>query len=254
MRSISRVAGVSINTVTKLLVDAGNVCQEYHDEHVRGVRAQRIHCDKIWSFYCANQRAVPTTNKAPDGAGDTWTWTALDADNKLIVSWLVGGRDAEYASAFMRDVADRLATDGHGTYLQALEGAFGADADFTQLVKLYGQPPEAEKRYSPRKPPDKHHISTSFVERQDLSLRTHMRRSTQLTKASSKRVENHCHALALYFVWHNFCRIHKPLTVTPAMAASVTDTLRDMKWIVSLIDARAPKPGPRGSYKKKNSN
>ncbi len=219
----------------------------------------------------AKAKNVPTAKSAAEGAGDIWTWTALDADSKLIVSWLVGGRDAQYANEFMSDVADRLAnrvqltTDGHLEYLDAVEGAFGADVDFAQLVKLYGTAPDAVKRYSPpvcvgakkdvfNGKPDRRHISTSYVERQNLTMRMHMRRFTRLTNAFSKRVENHCHALALYFVWYNFVRIHKTLRVTPAMAAGVTYTLRDMDWIVSLIAARAPKPGKRGPYKKANSN
>ena len=270
MRSISRVTGVSLNTVAKLLTDAGLACAAYHEETVRNVAAKRVQCDEIWSFCYAKAKNLPTAKNAPEGAGDVWTWTALDADSKLIVSWLVGGRDAQYANEFMSDVADRLAnrvqltTDGHYAYLNAVEGAFGADVDFATLIKVYGAAPIAEKRYSPlecvgarKEPvqgrPDKKHISTSYVERQNLTMRMSMRRFTRLTNAFSKRVENHCHALALYFVWYNFVRIHKSLRVTPAMAAGVTDTLRDMEWIVSLIDARAPKPGPRGAYKKANS-
>jgi len=267
MRSVSRVADVSINTVTKLLVDAGNACAAFHDEHVRDVKAKRVQCDEIWSFAYAKQKNVPAAKAAPEGAGDVWTWTALETESKLVVSWLVGGRDAEYANAFMEDVAHRLATrvqlttDGHHAYLQAVEGAFGADVDFGTLIKIYGPAPEAQRRYSPpvcvgakkerwAGKPDSAHISTSYVERQNLSMRMHMRRFTRLTNAFSKKFENHCHALALYFVWYNFCRIHKTLRVTPAMAAGLSDTAQDMEWIVSLIDARAPKPGPRGTYKK----
>ena len=271
MRSISRVVGVSFNTVAKLLAEAGAACSAYHDETVRNVAAKRVQCDEIWSFCYAKARTVPTAKTAPVGAGDVWTWTALDADNKLIVSWLVGSRDAECANAFMQDVAARLSnrvqrtTDGHLPYLEAVEGAFGIDVDFAQLVKMYGTAPDAQKRYSPpvcvgttketfNGKPDKRHISTSHVERQNLTMRMSMRRFTRLTNAFSKRINYHCHALALYFVWYNFIRIHKTLRVTPAMAAGVTNTLRDMEWIVSLIDARAPKPGPRGSYEKRISN
>lgn len=271
MRSTARVSDVSFNTVAKLLADAGTACANFHDETVRNVAAKRVQCDEIWSFCYTKARNVATAKAAPEGAGDVWTWTALDADSKLIVGWLVGGRDAEYANAFMQDVADRLAsrvqltTDGHIPYLEAVEGAFGADVDFAQLVKMYGTAPDAQKRYSPpvcvgaqkdvfNGKPDKKHISTSFVERQNLTMRMHMRRFTRLTNAFSKRIENHCHALALYFVWYNFVRIHKTLRVTPAMAAGVTDRLWEMKDIVALIDAAAPKPGPRGRYKKDNSN
>ncbi len=271
MRSISRVADVSFNTVVKLLADAGAACTAYHDGAVRNVTSKRVQCDEIWSFCYAKAKNVPTAKAAPEGAGDVWTWTALDADSKLIVSWLVGGRDADYANEFMQNVADRLAnrvqltTDGHYAYLDAVERAFGIDVDYAQLIKVYGTAPDAQKRYSPpvcvganKDPlngrPDKRHISMSYVERQNLTMRMSMRRFTRLTNAFSKKVENHCHALALYFVWYNFVRVHKTLRVTPAMAAGVTDTLRDMEWIVSLIDERAPKPGRRGSYKKKNSN
>lgn len=272
MRSISRVVGVSFNTVTKLLIEAGQACAAYHDEHVRNVKAARVQCDEIWSFCYAKQKNVATAKAAPETAGDVWTWTALDADSKLIVSYLVGGRDSEYAMWFMDDVAKRLAsrvqltTDGHKAYLGAVEGAFGADVDYAQLVKMYGASPESAKgRYSPAEctgtkkrrvegDPDPKHVSTSYVERQNLSMRMGMRRFTRLTNAFSKKIDNHVHMLSLYFLHYNFCRMHKTLRMSPAMAAGVTDTLRDMEWIVGLIDARAPKPGPRGSYKKKNSN
>lgn len=271
MRSIARVVGVSFNTVDKLLQDAGIACAAFHDATVRNVPAKRVQCDEIWSFCYAKAKNVADAKSAPDGAGDVWTWTALDADSKLIVSWLVGGRDAEYANEFMDDVANRLSTrvqlttDGHGAYLDAVKGAFGADVDFAQLVKAYGPAPEAQRRYSPpvcvgahKEPfngkPDPKHISTSYVERQNLTMRMSMRRFTRLTNAFSKRVHNHCHALALYFVWYNFVRIHKSLRVTPAMAAGVTDRLWEMEDIVGLIDAAAPKPGPRGAYKRQISN
>lgn len=268
MRSIARTADVSINTVSKLLVDAGTACAAFHDEHVRGVKAQRVQCDEIWSFTYAKQKNVAAAKAAPEEAGDTWTWTALDAETKLIVSWLVGGRDAEYASAFMNDLASRLAnrvqltTDGHRAYLDAVEGAFGIDVDYAQLVKLYGEAPEAQKRYSPaecvgtRKEaivgrPDKKHVSTSYVERQNLTMRMHMRRFTRLTNGFSKKFENHMHMVALYTVWYNFVRIHKTLKVTPAMAAGLSPILWSMEDVASLIDAAAPKPGKRGPYKKR---
>jgi IS1 family transposase len=272
MRSISRVVGVSINTVTKLLVEAGEACAEYHDKTVREVSAKRVQCDEIWSFVGAKQKNVPGMKAPMEGAGDVWTWTAIDADSKLILSYLVGGRDAAYANAFMDDVAARLATrvqltsDGHKAYLEAVEGAFGADVDYAQLVKLYGNAPEnAKGRYSPAEctgikktrvegNPDEAHISTSYVERMNLNIRMGNRRFTRLTNAFSKKIDNHLHMLSLYFLSYNFCRIHKSLKVTPAMAAGVSDTLHDMEWIVGLIDARAPKPGPRGPYKKVNSN
>ena len=271
MRSISRVADVSFNTVAKLLQDAGAACATYHDATVRNVVSKRVQCDEIWSFCYAKARQVPTAKNAPPGAGNVWTWTALDADSKLIVSWLVGGRDAAYANEFMQDVASRLAsrvqltTDGYIPYLDAVEGAFGADVDYAQLVKLYGQAPDAVQRYSPpvcvgamkdtfTGKPDKRHISTSYVERQNLTMRMSMRRFTRLTNTFSKRIDNHCHALALYFVWYNFVRIHKTLRVTPAMAAGVTDRLWEMKDIVALIDADEAAPKKRGPYKKDISN
>lgn len=266
LRAISRAADVSINTVTKLLVDAGKACADFHEENVRGVKARRIQCDEIWSFTYAKQKNVAKAKAAPDEAGDTWTWTALDADSKLIVSWLVGGRDAEYANAFIQDVADRLAnrvqltTDGHKAYLDAVEDAFGIDVDYAQLVKLYGESPEAQKRYSPadcigcRKQvvtgrPSKDHISTSYVERQNLTMRMQMRRFTRLTNAFSKKVENHTHMVALYTVWYNFVRIHKTLRITPAMAAGLTDRLWSMEDVAALINAAAQAPAKRGPYK-----
>jgi len=274
MRSISRIMDVSINTVTKLLVDAGEACAAYHDEYVRGVQVARVQCDEIWSFCYAKQKNLPTAQAAPDGAGDVWTWTALDSDSKMILAWEVGDRSAETALEFMDNLRSRLAnrvqltTDGHHAYFEAVEGAFGGDVDFAQLVKIYSEDPnrEPERKYSPsvckgaRKEvfegnPDKQHISTSYVERQNLTMRMGMRRFTRLTNAFSKKLENHLHMLSLYFVHYNFCRQHKSLGgISPAMAAGVTDTLHDMEWVVSLIDARAPKPGPRGPYKKRNSN
>ena len=271
MRSISRVADVSINTVSKLLIDAGEACAAFHDEHVRGVKAKRIQVDEIWSFTYAKQKNVASAKAAPEGAGDTWTWTALDADSKLIVSHFVGGRDGECAKWFMQDVADRLAnrvqltSDGHRAYLEAVEGAFGADVDYAQLIKLYGNAPDAFKgRYSPAEctgikkvpiegKPDKAHVSTSYVERQNLTMRMHMRRFTRLTNAFSKKFESHAHMVALYAVWYNFVRQHKTLRTSPAMAAGISDRLWDMNDIVALIDAREAPPKKRGPYKKKGA-
>ncbi len=267
MRSISRVADVSINTVSALLVDAGEACAAYHDETVRGVRSRRVQADEIWSFCYAKAKNVPTAKAAPEDAGDVWTWTALDADSKLIVSYLVGGRDAEYARDFMQDVAGRLAnrvqltTDGLKAYLDAVEDAFGADIDYAMLVKLYGNTPGPAGRYSPAectgairtrvegKPADKH-VSTSYVERQNLTMRMSMRRFTRLTNAFSKKVENHTHMVSLYTCWYNFVRMHKTLRCSPAMAAGLSKTLWSMEDVVALIDARAPAaPKRRGPYK-----
>lgn len=273
LRSISRTADVSINTVSKLLVDAGKACMDFHDENVKGVKAKRVQCDEIWSFTYAKAKNVENAKAAPDNAGDTWTWTALDAESKLIVSILVGGRDAEYANEFMNDVASRLATraqlttDGHKAYLEAVEGAFGADVDYGMLVKQYGEPTGQEgheRKYSPAEctgtqkrkitgSPRSKHISTSYVERQNLTMRMHMRRFTRLTNAFSKKFENHVHMVALYTVWYNFVRTHKAHRMSPAMAAGISDRLWEMKDIVALIDANAPKPGLRGPYKKKGN-
>ena len=266
MRSVSRVAGVSINTVSKLLVEAGEACAAYHDAAVRDVPASRVQCDEIWSFCYAKAKNVARAKAAPQGAGDVWTWTAIEADSKLIISWEVGDRTSATAIEFMDDLRDRLAnrvqltTDGHRAYLEAVEGAFGGDVDYAQLIKLYGEAPDAEKRYSPatcigtRKrrvegSPDPAAVSTSYVERSNLTMRMGMRRFTRLTNAFSKKIENHLHMLSLYFVHYNFCRVHKSLRVSPAMAAGVSDTLRDVEWIVGLIDARAPKPKRPASYR-----
>ena len=268
MRATERLADVSFNTVAKLLIDAGKVCADLHDELVQGVTASRVQCDEVWSFTYAKQKNVATAKAAPQEAGDTWTWTAPDADTKLIVSSMVGGRDAEYANAFMDDVASRLAnrvqmtTDGHKAYLEAIEGSFGADIDYAQLIKVYGNAPETFKgRYSPADctgivkrtvegQPDEKHISTSFVERQNLTMRMHMRRFTRLTNGFSKKVENHMHMVALYTMSYNFCRIHKTLRVTPAMESGLTDRVWDMEDILAIMDERAPKPGRPKTYNK----
>jgi len=253
LRAASRLAGVSINTVTKLLVDVGRACQKYHDEHVRGLKTKRIECDEIWSFCYAKQQNVPEPMQGNYGVGDVWTWTALDSNSKLIVSYLVGLRNAECANIFMQDIASRLSnriqltTDGFKAYLDAVEGAFGADVDFAQLVKLYGDAPEGEKRYSPPKcngakkekimgMPNPKHVSTSYVERQNLTMRMNMRRFTRLTNAFSKKIDNHEHAIALHFMYYNFVRIHKTLRVTPAQAAGITTKLWEIEDLVKLIE------------------
>ena len=267
MRAVSRMTGVSINTVTKLLIDAGKVCAAYHSQHVQNVKSSKVQCDEIWSFNYAKQKNVKAAKTPAAHSGDVWTWTALDADSKLIVSYMVGDRSADAAVEFMTDVSYRLAnrvqltTDGHGAYLRGVEAGFGMDVDYAMLVKIYGSSPESAKgRYSPAecigaKPmpimgsPNPEHISTSYVERSNLSIRMGNRRFTRLTNAFSKKIDNHIYMLALYFLHYNFCRVHKTLRMSPAMAAGVDSQLHDMEWIVGLIDAVAPKPGPRGPYK-----
>jgi IS1 family transposase len=254
LRSISRVCDVSINTVTKLLVDAGRVCAAFHDEKVRNVKAKRVQVDEIWSFTYAKQKNVATAKRKDLAYGDTWTWTAIEADSKLIISWLVGGRDGDYAMGLMDDLRSRVAnriqltSDGHRAYLEAVEGAFGADIDYAMLVKLYGPSPEAAAgRYSPaectgiRKTriegnPDPAHVSTSYAERHNLNMRMQMRRFTRLTTGYSKKIENHEYMVALYTVWYNWIRTHKAHRVTPAMAAGLTDKLVDMADVARLID------------------
>jgi IS1 family transposase len=255
IRAVTRLTGTSKNTVVKLMIDAGKACAAYHDEHVRNLTSKRIQVDEIWSFTYAKQKNVAAAKAAPEVAGDTWTWTAIDADSKLMVSWLVGGRDSEYAIAFMDDLRSRLASrvqltsDGHRAYLEAVEGAFGGDVDYAQLVKLYGTAPESAKgRYSPAEcigahkhrvegNPDPKHVSTSFAERHNLNMRMHMRRFTRLTNAFSKKVENHAHSVALFATYYNFVRIHKTLRTTPAMAAGITKRLWEIGDIVGVLEA-----------------
>ena len=271
MRATSRVAEVSINTVTKLMIEAGEACAAYHDEAVRDIDARKVQCDEIWAFCYAKEKNVARARSAPRGAGDVWTWTALDSDSKMILSYEVGDRSGATAIEFMDDLRGRLAnrvqltTDGHKAYLEAVEGAFGGDVDYAQLIKLYGEPTGQkghERKYSPSEctgtrkrrvegNPDPRAVSTSYIERNNLTMRMGMRRFTRLTNAFSKKLENHLLMLSLYFVHYNFCRQHKSLGgISPAMAAGVSKTLRDMEWIVSLIDARAVKPNRPATYKK----
>ena len=270
MRAASRVAKVSINTVTKLMVEAGEACAAYHDEAVRDVTSSKVQCDEIWAFCYAKEKNVPRAKAAPQGAGDVWTWTAIESASKMILSYEVGDRSGATAIEFMDDLRSRLAnrvqltTDGHKAYLEAVEGAFGGDVDYAQLIKLYGDSTGQkghEKKYSPAEctgtkkrrvegNPDIEHVSTSYVERQNLTMRMGMRRFTRLTNAFSKKLENHLLMLSLYFVHYNFVRIHSSLRMTPAMAAGVSETLHDMEWIVGLIDARAAKPIRPATYNK----
>ena len=257
LRAASRLADVSINTVTKLLVEVGTACELYQIEKVVGIKAKRVQCDEIWSFCYSKDMNTPP-NMRTGGRGDVYTWVAIDSDSKLVISWLVGKRIMEHAHAFMKDVAARLAnrvqlsTDGHRAYLSAVEAAFGTEIDYGMLQKLYGQPgstKDAERRYSPGQcigavkgtvmgTPDEAHISTSHVERQNLTMRMHMRRFTRLTNAFSKKLQNHEYMVALYALWYNFVRIHKTLRTSPAMAAGIETRLWSMEDVVALVDAR----------------
>ncbi|SRR5258706_7368430 len=252
LRSCSRLADVSINTVTKLLVDLGVACAEFHDEHVRNVRVRRLQCDEIWCFVGAKAKNVTAEQKAA-GWGDAWTWTALDADTKLCLSYLVGGRDSGWAKEFMQDCASRIkgrvqvTTDGHKAYLEAVEGAFGMDCDYAMLQKIYGAPTENHSRYSPAVcigcdmkvvsgNPDPKHVSTSYVERHNLTMRMGMRRFTRLTNGFSKKIENHAAMVAIHSLYYNFGRIHKSLRITPAMAAGLADHVWSLEEIVLLAN------------------
>ena len=239
MRSISRVVDVSINTVSKLLVEAGE--------------ASRVQCDEIWSFCHAKQKNVAKAKAAPEGAGDVWTWTVIDADTKLIVSYYVGDRSCEEAIELMDDISERLSnrvqltTDGHRAYLEVFDEDFGAVIDYATLIKIYGEAPEGQRRYSPAEctgvrkvliegKPERKHISTSYAERQNLSMRMSNRRMTRLTNAFSRKAENHMHGMAIYFMHYNFIRIHQTLRVTPAMAAGVTDRLWELSGLVAVLE------------------
>ena len=255
IRSTCRITGFAKGTVIKLLSDLGNACADYHDEHVSNVSTKRIQCDEIWSFVGAKQKNV-SEEKMAQGCGDAWTWTALDADSKLIVSYLVGQRGPQWALAFMEDVASRVAsrvqitTDGHRAYLEAVEGAFGMDCDYAVLIKLYGNDQGPQTRYSPGEfvgtetkivmgNPDRKHISTSFVERQNLTMRMSMRRFTRLTNGFSKKIQNHEAAIALHFMYYNFCRVHKTLRVTPAMEAGIASHIWEIEELVSLLERKS---------------
>ncbi|GJM27580.1 MAG: transposase [Cyclobacteriaceae bacterium] len=252
LRITSRITGTSINTVYKLLVDVGKACMEFHDSHVIEVPSKKIQCDEIWSFCYAKEKNVPSELKGTGRAGDVWTWTAIDSDTKLIVSWYVGSRDAYSANVFMKDVASRVAnrvqltTDGLNAYLEAVWDAFDGFVDYAQLVKIYGES-DTEKRYSPAEcigtkkrtvvgNPDKKDVITSYVERQNLTMRMHMRRFTRLTNGFSKKIENHCYAFALHFVYYNWVKTHKTLRVTPAMEAGLTKNFMDIEDMVKLSD------------------
>jgi IS1 family transposase len=247
-----RMTGVAKNTILKLLADLGEACAAYQDMAFRNLKCKRVQCDEIWSFCHAKAKNVPAEKAGVFGFGDVWTWVAIDADTKLVPCWHIGRRDGLAAYEFITDLASRLAsrvqltTDGHKPYLEAVEAAFGCEIDYAQLIKIYGKPQE-EVRYSPAEclgvecrtvagNPDEKHISTSFVERQNLTMRMSMRRFTRLTNGFSKKLENHMHAIALHYMYYNFVRIHKTLRCTPAMAAGVSQKLWEISDIVALLD------------------
>lgn len=253
IRAVTRLTGCSKNTVAKLLVKAGHACAAYQDKALRDLPCKRVQMDEIWTFVYAKNDNVKAAKSAPATAGDVWTWTAICADTKLIVSWLLGARDTDAALSFVSDLGSRLTnrvqltSDGHRPYLSAVEAVFGDDVDYAMLVKIYGADPQAETRYSPakcigaeKKPkignPDAKHISTSYAERSNLTIRMHMRRFTRLTNAFSKKVENHAAAIALHTMYYNFVSIHQTLKVTPAMAAGVTDKLWEVSDIVEMLE------------------
>ena len=253
IRAISRMTGASKNTVVKLLADAGEAFSEYQDRTLRGLTCKRVQVDEIWAFVYAKAKNVPTAKAAPEGAGDCWTWMAIDADTKLIPSFFVGARDAYAAQAFIGDLASRLAnrvqltSDGHKPYLEAVEQSFGADIDYAMLIKHYGEPTGALGRYSPGEctgvdlrrvegRPDIAHVSTSYAERANLTLRMGSRRFTRLTNAFSKKVENHAHSVAIHTMHYNFVRIHQTLRCTPAMAAGVTGSLWELTDMVKVLE------------------
>jgi IS1 family transposase len=259
IRATVRLTGVCKDAVTKLIVDFGGTCAAYHDAAVQGVNCRRVQCDEVWSFCYAKAKNVPEEKKG-SGAGDVWTWVAIDADTKLIISYLCGGRDAGFACQFMEDLASRVSTriqittDGHRAYAEAVEGAFGMEVDYAMLIKLYGASADSpDTRYSPATcigirtgilsgNPDRRHISTSYVERQNLNLRMGVRRFTRLTNAFSKKFENHCHMVAIYHAFYNFCRVHQTLRVTPAMEAGLTNhiwSLEELVWLLGKHKTRA---------------
>lgn len=256
INGIVRMTDVAKNTILKLLADLGSACLDYQDVTLRNLNLRHIECDEIWEFCYAKEKNVPAEHRGKFGYGDVWTWTAIDADTKLVPCWRVGNRDGETAYAFMQDIAARLAnrvqltTDGLKAYLQAVEGAFGSDIDYAMLIKLYGTDPEAERRYSQaacigtetkviQGTPDNAHICTSYIERQNLTMRMSMRRFIRLSNGFSKKVENHMHAVSLHFMNYNFARPHKtlskPYPKTPTMAAGITDHVWTTGEIVSLL-------------------
>lgn len=256
IRATVRMTGVAKNTIVKLLAEVGAACERYQDRMLRALPCQRVQCDEVWSFCYAKQKNVPADLQGQFGYGDVWTWTAIDAATKLICCWKIGNRGASTAYSFIHDLAARLAhriqltTDGHRVYVDAVESAFGADIDYAMLIKIYGADRvESEARYSPAGymgchtipisgDPEAKHISTSFVERQNLTMRMQMRRFTRLTNGFSKKIENHGHAIALHFMHYNFCRVHQTLRVTPAMEAGIANHVWSIEELVALLDVR----------------
>lgn len=255
IRATVRMTGAAKNTIVKLLVDLGAACAEYQNKVLVNLPCKRVQVDEIWSFCHCKQKNIPEDKKGQFGYGDVWTWTAIDADTKLVPSWLVASRDADAAAIFLtdlkarlpKDVRIQLTSDGHSAYLSAVDDVFGADVDYAQLVKIYGSDPEAPRRYSPAKclgaiktpvngKPDPKHVSTSYVERQNLTMRMSMRRFTRLTNGFSKKVENLAAAISLHYMYYNFARIHRSLRVTPAMEAGITDHVWTLEEIAALLD------------------
>lgn len=253
LRAITRMTGVHRTTIQKLLVELGEACAKYQREALQGLKCERIQCDEIWSFIGAKAKNC-TAEKKLQGWGDVWTWVAIDSATKLVPCWHVGTRDAGAAYLFIHDLKSRLAnrvqltTDGHKAYLSAVEDAFGAEVDYAMLIKLYGEDPSNEKRYSPAEcigakketiqgAPDPKHVSTSYIERQNLTMRMQMRRFTRLTNAFSKKLENHMAAISLHYMHYNFCRVHQTLRVTPAMEAGVSDHVWSLEEVIGLLDA-----------------
>src|SRR3989304_3619045 len=253
IRATCRMTDIAKGTVLKLLVDLGRACAEYQDKALRNLTCSKIQCDEVWAFVYAKEKNGPKDKKGQFGYGDVWTFTAIDAESKLVPTWHIGNRDIADATVFMKDLAGRLknkvqlTTDGHTMYLDAVDSAFGSEIDFSQLIKLYGSSPDSEVRYSPAQctgiqikeiqgKPERKHISTSYVERQNLTMRMNMRRFTRLTNAFSKKAENLGYAVALHFMYYNFCRIHQSLRITPAMKAKVTDHLWEIEDIVNLLN------------------
>jgi IS1 family transposase len=252
IRSTVRMTGASKNTIAKLLVEISTACSNYLNRTLVHLPCRRVQVDEIWSFVGAKQKNVTERMADEKICGDVWTWVAIDAETKLVCSWLVGKRDTGCATEFIQDLAGRLAnrvqltSDGHKPYLTAVADSFGSDIDYAMLVKLYGSDVEGEKRYSPAVcngckketkigAPDPKHISTSYVERQNLTMRMQMRRFTRLTNAFSKKIENHIAAIALHYMHYNFCRIHQTLRVIPAMAAGISGQVWSIEQVIALL-------------------